>query len=143
VTRQDFAIFQDHGYRGLYAGETAQDIAARKGLKRGQAILDHMGSTELAANLFRATQTEDKLRREGITGKAEANRTHHDVGTAVRRFIVEELHGTPPEQLPTPAQSIQQLQRAEAAREQRRLERERQPSLFDLPDPDPDDEGER
>lgn len=64
VTSRDFAVFQDHGYRGLYAGESAKDIAARKGLKRGQHILDHMSSEELAANLFRATQTEAKLRRE-------------------------------------------------------------------------------
>lgn len=64
VTSRDFAVFQDHGYRGLYAGESAKDIAARKGLKRSQHILDHMGSEELAANLFRATQTEAKLRRE-------------------------------------------------------------------------------
>jgi DNA-damage-inducible protein D len=144
ITSRDFAIFQDHGYQGLYGGETARDIAARKGVKPG-TILDHMGSTELAANLFRATQTEEKLRREGITGKAAANRTHHDVGQAVRRFIVEDLGGTPPEQLPTPAKSIPQLQREEAERERLRLERERQPSLFDLPDPDldpdPDDKG--
>lgn len=76
VTSKDFAIFQDWGYMGLYAGERARDIAARKSLKRGQAILDHMGSTELAANLFRATQTEEKLRREGIEGKDAANATH-------------------------------------------------------------------
>lgn len=128
VTSRDFAIFQDHGYIGLYNGERARDIAARKGLKRGQHILDHMGSTELAANLFRATQTEEKLRREDITGKDAANRMHHAVGAAVRRFIVEELGGTPPEQLPTPSESILQLQQ----KEQRRLAAERQPSLFDV-----------
>ena len=128
VTSRDFAIFQDHGYIGLYNGERARDIAARKGLKRGQHILDHMGSTELAANLFRATQTEEKLRREDITGKDAANRMHHAVGAAVRRFIVEELGGTPPEQLPTPPESILQLQQ----KEQRRLAAERQPSLFDV-----------
>lgn len=127
VEPRDFALFQDHGYRGLYAGETARDIAARKGLNRGQAILDHMGSEELAANLFRATQAEAKLRREGIEGKHAANRAHHEVGAAVRRFIVEELGGTPPEQLPTPSESIAQLR----ANERRRVEQERQPSLFD------------
>lgn len=126
IEQRDFAIFQDHGYRGLYNGETARDIATRKGLKRGERILDWMGSTELAANLFRSTQAEEKLRREGITGKAAANRAHHDVGAAVRRFIVEELGGTSPEQLPTPTQSIQQLQ----AHERQRVESERQPSLF-------------
>lgn len=128
VTSRDFAIFQDHGYIGLYNGERARDIAARKGLKRGQHILDHMGSTELAANLFRATQTEEKLRREDITGKDAANRMHHAVGAAVRRFIVEELGGTPPGQLPTPSESILQLQQ----KEQRRLAAGRQPSLFDV-----------
>lgn len=126
VTAQDFAIFQDHGYRGLYNGETAKDIAARKGLRKGQAILDWMSTEELAANLFRATQTEAKIRREGITSKEEANRTHHDVGVAVRRFIIEDLGGTPPEQLPAPDESIQQLQ----ARERRRIASERQPALF-------------
>ncbi len=136
VTPKDFALFQDHGYRGLYAGETTRMIAARKGVKPG-TILDWMGGTELAANWFRVTQTEDKLQREGITDKDQANRTHHDMGAAVRRFIAEQ-GGTMPEDLPTPAQSIQELQREE----QRRLERERQLSLFELPDPDPNDEGE-
>jgi DNA-damage-inducible protein D len=126
VTSRDFAVFQDHGYRGLYAGETARDIAARKGLKRGQAILDWMGPDELAANLFRASQTEQKLRREPIQGKTEANQTHFEVGRAVRGFIIGQRN-TPPEQLPTPTQSIQQLQR----QEQQRLAAERQPSLFE------------
>jgi DNA-damage-inducible protein D len=125
VTTRDFAVFQDHGYRGLYAGETARDIAARKRLKRGQSILDWMGPDELAANLFRASQTERKLRRDPIQGKVEANRTHYDVGTAVRNFIIEQGN-MPPKQLPTPEVSIQNLQR----QEQKRLEAERQPSLF-------------
>ena len=126
VTAKDFAIFQDHGYRGLYNGETARDIAARKGLPKGEKILDWMGSLELAANLFRSAQAEDKIRRERIDNKAEANRAHHEVGAAVRRFIIEDLGGTPPEQLPTPAESIQQIE----ARERLHLERERQPLLF-------------
>lgn len=125
VSTTDFATFQNHGYRGLYAGETAAMIAKRKGLKRGQEILDHMGSTELAANLFRATQTEEKLRREGITGKAAANKAHHDMGAAVREFIIEQ-GGAPPEQLPTPAESIKQIER----KEQKRIEAKQQPSLF-------------
>ena len=125
ITPRDFALFQDHGYRGLYAGETARLIAERKGVKPGQ-ILEYMGSTELAANLFRATQTEEKLQREAISDKDLANRTYHDVGAAVRRTIAE-LGGTMPEDLPTPEQSIKQLQSAE----QKRLEAERQPSLFD------------
>ena len=75
----DYAIFQNHGYMGLYGGLDAQDIHRRKGLKKGQQILDHMGSTELAANLFRATQTEEKIRREKIKGKAHANQTHREL----------------------------------------------------------------
>lgn len=125
VTNRDFAVFRDWGYRGLYNGETAHDIAARKGLARGQRILDWMGSTELAANWFRATQAEEKLRREGTDNKADANRTHFAVGRKVRQTIVE-LGGTMPEDLPTPEVSIQELQRAE----RERLEAERQPSLF-------------
>jgi DNA-damage-inducible protein D len=69
VQQRDFAIFQDHGYKGLYNGETARDIAARKGLKKGERILDWMGYTELAANMFRSSQTEEKLRRE--TGRRQ------------------------------------------------------------------------
>lgn len=121
----DLRAFMDAGYRGLYNGETARDIKARKGLARGQHILDWMGAEELAANLFRATQTEAKLRREGITGKAQANATHFGVGREVRETI-QRLGGTMPEDLPTPTESIQALQR----REQERLEAERQPSLF-------------
>ena len=126
ITPKQFAIFQDHGYRGLYSGETARDIAIRKGLHGGQHILDHMGSEELAANMFRITQAEAKILREGITDREAANRAHFEVGAIVRRTIIEELGGTPPEQLPTPLESIQQLQR----REQQRLPSERQPSLF-------------
>lgn len=104
----DYAIFQNHGYAGLYGGLQAQDIHRRKGLKKTQQILDHMGSTELAANLFRATQTEEKLRREGIAGKLKANQTHYEVGRKVRQTI-KELGGTMPEELPT-AQSIKKLE---------------------------------
>lgn len=107
----DYAIFQDHGYRGLYGGLGAKDIHARKGLKKSQKILDHMGSTELAANLFRATQTEEKLRRDGVRDKTQANRTHHDVGSKVRQTI-EDIGGTMPEHLPVPDSSIQQLEAA-------------------------------
>lgn len=78
-TPLDYAIFQDHGYKGLYGGKTAKDIHSTKGLKKSQKILDHMGSTELAANLFRATQTEEKLRRDNIRGKTKANLTHFEV----------------------------------------------------------------
>ena len=126
VTSQDFAIFTDHGYMGLYNGERARDIAARKGLKRGQAILDWMGTEELADNLFRQVQAEARIRREGAASRDEANRIHRQVGQQVRRFIIEELEGTPPEQLPTPVESVQAVR----SREQRRLQAERQPSLF-------------
>jgi DNA-damage-inducible protein D len=95
----DYAIFQNHGYMGLYGGLTAEDIHRRKNLKKSQKILEHMGSTELAANLFRATQTEEKLKREKIKGKENANRTHREVGLKVRKTI-EELGGTMPEELP-------------------------------------------
>ncbi len=125
VSGRDFAVFQDWGYRGLYAGETVRDIAARKGLPRGQKILDHMGSEELADNLFRAVQADAQLRREGTTDKAAVNRTHHEMGQAVREFILGR-GGTPPEELPTPEASIKEVQRSE----QKRLEAERQPSLF-------------
>lgn len=108
-TSLDFAIFQEHGYKGLYGGLGAKDIHARKGLKKSQKILDHMGSTELAANLFRATQAEEKLRRDGVKGKQRANQTHYEVGKKVRETIGE-LGGTMPENLPTPEQSIQQIE---------------------------------
>lgn len=107
----DFAIFQNHGYRGLYNGLDAKGIHQRKGLKKSQEILDHMGSTELAANLFRATQAEDKLRRENIKGKSEANQTHYEVGTIVRETI-KKLGGTMPEDLPVPEKSVRQLEKA-------------------------------
>ncbi len=106
----DYAIFQDHGYRGLYGGLGAKEIHARKGLKKNHAILDHMGSTEMAANLFRATQTEEILKREDIRHKALANIKHAEVGRKVRQTI-QELGGTMPENLPTPDKSIQQLER--------------------------------
>ncbi len=98
ITSVDYAIFQNHGYMGLYGGMNAQDIHHRKRLKKGQQILDHMGSTELAANLFRATQTEEKIRREKIAGKEKANLTHREVGAKVRQTI-RELGGTMPEHL--------------------------------------------
>ena len=96
----EYAVFQNHGYMGLYNGLGAKDIHAKKGLKKSQNILDHMGSTELAANLFRATQTEEKLKRENIKGKQKANQIHFGVGQKVRQTI-EELGGTMPEDLPS------------------------------------------
>ncbi|WP_276678154.1 DNA damage-inducible protein D [Thalassolituus oleivorans] len=111
-TPLDYAIFQDHGYKGLYGGLANKDIHTRKGLKKSQKILDHMGSTELAANLFRATQTEEKLRRDEVKNKSQANKTHFDVGRKVRQTI-DELGGTMPENLPTPETSIKQVESAQ------------------------------
>lgn len=108
-TTLDYAIFQNYGYMGLYGGLKASDIKERKGLKKSQDILDYMGYEELAANLFRATQTEAKLRRENIQGKQEANKTHFEVG---KRCVTPlKSCGTMPEDLPTPEKSIQQLER--------------------------------
>jgi DNA-damage-inducible protein D len=104
----DYAIFQNHGYMGLYGGLKQEDIHRRKGLKKSQKILDHMGSTELAANLFRATQAEEKLRREDVKGKDAANRTHREVGAKVRQTI-RELGGTMPEELPV-AENIKKIE---------------------------------
>lgn len=104
----DYAIFQNHGYMGLYGGLKREDIHRRKGLKKSQKVLDHMGSTELAANLFRATQAEEKLRRDEVKGKDAANRTHRAVGAKVRQTI-RELGGTMPEDLPV-AESIKKIE---------------------------------
>lgn len=105
----DYAIFQSHGYQGLYGGLDRLGIQRRKGLKPKQHILDHMGSTELAANLFRATQTEEKLRRDNVHGKQAANKTHFQVGRQVREAI-RQIGGTMPENLP-PAEDIVKVER--------------------------------
>lgn len=118
---RDYAIFQNKGYQGLYGGLGAKEIHARKGLKKSQKILDHMGSTELAANLFRATQTDEKLRRENIQGKQAAYDTHYEVGKKVRQTI-KELGGTMPEDLPTPQKSIAQIEREQEKRKLKSLE---------------------
>jgi len=115
-TTLDFAIFQNHGYKGLYGGLDAKAIHAKKGLKKSHKILDYMGSTELAANLFRATQAEEKLKRDNIENKHEANQAHHEVGKKVRQTI-KELGGTMPEELPTPQKSTLKI-----AKEQKKLE---------------------
>ena len=108
IQPMDYAIFQNHGYMGLYGGLKQKDIHRRKGLKKSQKILDHMGSTELAANLFRATQAEEKLRRDEVKGKDEANRTHREVGAKVRQTI-EDLGGTMPENSPA-VESIKRIE---------------------------------
>ena len=114
----DYAIFMDHGYRGLYGGLGMRDVHERKRLKSKEHVLDHMGSTELAANLFRATQTEEKLRRENVRNKDHANRIHNEVGRKVRKTI-QELGGTMPENLPV-AESIKKVE----SREKKRLKAE-------------------
>ena len=107
---KNFDKFHNAGYKGLYNGETADDIAKRKGLRYREDILDNMGSTELIANLFRISQTEDKLIRDNIQTEKEANKTHYKVGAKVRKTI-KELGGTMPEDLPTPKKSLKQLEK--------------------------------
>ena len=107
---KNFDKFHNSGYKGLYNGETADDIAKRKGLRYREDILDNMGSTELIANLFRISQTEEKLVRDKIQTEKEANITHYNVGSKVRKTI-KELGGTMPEDLPTPKKSLKQLEK--------------------------------
>lgn len=109
IEPMDYAVFQDHGYKGLYGGLSQKGIHKKKGLMKGQQILDHMGSTELAANLFRATQAEEKLRKENVQGKEKANKTHYEVGLKVRKTI-KELGGEMPENLPT-VDSIKKIEK--------------------------------
>lgn len=110
ITNEEFAIFQNAGYMGLYGGMTVDDIHKKKGLAVGQKILDYMGSTELAANLFRISQTEEKLRKDNVEDAATATAVHHSVGKEVRKAI-EEIGGTMPEDLPTPDKSIAQIEK--------------------------------
>ena len=119
----DYAIFQNHGYAGLYGGLDAKGIHMRKGLKKSQHILDHMGSTELAANLFRATQTEEKLRKENIRGKQKANQTHYEVGAKVRKTIAE-IGSTMPENLPV-AENIKTVQKKLDKTDRKKLDKEK------------------
>ena len=107
---KNFDKFHNSGYRGLYNGETADDIAKRKGLRYREDILDNMGSEELAANLFRITQTESKLKKENIQGEAEANIAHYNIGKNIRE-VIEKNGGTMPEELPTPKKSLKQLEK--------------------------------
>ncbi len=110
---QNYAKFNDYGYRGLYGGETAKMIAKRKGLDPDkQEILDYMGSEELAANLFRITQTDGLLKKKNINNERDACYTHHSVGQAVRQTI-EKIGGTVPEKLPTPEKSIREIEKDE------------------------------
>jgi len=126
IEPRDFATFQDHGYMGLYDGMRENDIHARKGLQPEEKILDYMASEELAANMFRATQADAKLRRDKVNTKGHANVSHYLVGQEVREAI-KRLGGTMPEDLPTPERSIQELQLGE----QQRLKPGQQLSLLD------------
>ncbi|MDR1061199.1 MAG: DNA damage-inducible protein D [Clostridiales bacterium] len=114
ITNEEYAVFQNAGYKGLYGGLDVEDIHKRKGLRDSDKILDFMGSEELAANLFRITQTESKLKRENVQGAKGANATHYTVGRKVRQTI-KDLGGTMPEDLPTPEKSISQVEREQIA----------------------------
>lgn len=115
ITNEEFAIFQNAGYMGLYGGMTVDDIHRKKELEIGQKILDYMGSTELIANLFRISQTEEKLRKDGIDNSSDATAVHYSVGKEVRKAI-EEIGGTMPEDLPTPEKSIAQIEKEQLQR---------------------------
>ena len=113
---KNFDRFHNAGYKGLYNGETADDIAKRKGLRYREDILDNMGSDELIANLFRISQTEQKLKRDNIQGEKEAKETHFKVGKEVRNTI-KRLGGTMPEDLPTPKKSLKELEKEKTRQE--------------------------
>ena len=124
--QEEYAEFQNAGYMGLYGGLRVSDIHARKGLAPGQKILDHMGSEELGANLFRITQTEAKMRRDHPQGLNEASGIHYVVGKEVRETI-EKIGGTMPEDLPTPEKSISQVEREQL----KRLKKDRKKLMLD------------
>ena len=107
---KNYGKFNNYGYRGLYNGETASDIAKRKGISEKEDILDYMSSTELAANLFRITQTDEVLKNKKIDNEEDACKTHHNVGQAVRQTI-KRIGGTMPEDLPTPSMSAKQIEK--------------------------------
>jgi DNA-damage-inducible protein D len=111
ITPIEYAVFQDYGYKGLYNGETARDIADRKGIDaEKESILDYMGSLELATNLFRITATEDSLRRRKITDRQEAQTTHYNIGKSVRKTLAE-IGANMPEKMPLPDKSIKQIEK--------------------------------
>ena len=107
---KNYGKFNNYGYRGLYNGETAKDIANRKGISEKEDILDYMSSTELAANLFRITQTDEVLKNKNINNEDDACITHHNVGQAVRQTI-KRIGGTMPEDLPTPSKSAREIEK--------------------------------
>ena len=115
ITAEEFAVFQNAGYMGLYGGMTVDDIHRKKNVEVGQKILDYMGSTELIANLFRISQTEEKLRKDSVNSADAATAVHYKVGSEVREAI-EKIGGTMPEDLPTPEKSIAQLEKEQLQR---------------------------
>lgn len=115
ITNEEYAQFQNAGYMGLYGGLTVQDIHQRKELKENEKILDFMGSTELIANLFRISQTEEKLKKDKIHSCRKATETHYQVGYKVRKAI-EDIGGTMPEDLPKPEKSITQIEKEQLKR---------------------------
>ena len=126
ITNEEYAVFQNAGYKGLYGGLDVEDIHERKGLGESDKILDFMGSEELAANLFRITQTESKLKRDNVQGADKANLTHYTVGKEVRAAI-ERVGGTMPENLPTPDKSISQIEREQL----KKLKQKGKPLMLD------------
>ena len=115
IDNKDYAIFQNAGYMGLYGGLTVDDIKKIKKLKPKEKILDFMGSTELAANLFRISQTTEKLKKSKVENKTKANHIHYEVGRKVRKAI-KDIGGTMPEDLPTPKKSIKEIEKAHMKR---------------------------
>lgn len=115
ITNEEYAEFQNAGYMGLYGGLTVDDIHKRKNLKENEKILDFMGSTELIANLFRISQTEEKLKKDKVHSCGKATATHYEVGSKVRKAI-EDIGGTMPEDLPRPEKSIKQIEKEQLKR---------------------------
>lgn len=126
ITDKEFAIFQNAGYMGLYGGLSVSDIHSRKNLKESEKILDHMGSTELIANLFRISQTEEKLKVDAVSSPQEANNTHYEVAEKIRKAMVD-MGTTLPEDMPTPEKSIQVIEREEI----RKLRESKKPLMLD------------
>ncbi len=126
ITDDEFAIFQNSGYMGLYGGMTVADIHTRKKLKKDEKILDFMGSTELIANLFRISQTEEKLKKDKATSPIEANNIHYAVAEKIRKAMID-IGATLPEDLPTPDKSIQVVEREEI----KKLRQSQKPLMLD------------
>jgi DNA-damage-inducible protein D len=115
ISNEEYAVFQNAGYVGLYGGLKVEDIHNKKRLKKNDKILDFMGSTEMIANLFRISQTEEKLKKDNIDSAEKANETHFIVGKEVRGTI-ERVGGTLPEDLPVPTKSIGQIEKEQLKR---------------------------